>query len=118
MKTLRVLKITSIIQAIFCFFCLAVIGCLFLGASLDHSILISIACLLLFGTVNFSMYIPPVCFFINLIYFLGDRKNPEQRKLIGKKWIWIFVWLIVGTACFVISVLPIAQHGPRPAPTP
>ena len=113
MKTLKVLKITSIIQAIFCSFCLVIIGCIFLGASLDLDIPVGIGFFLLLSTGNFTQHIPLVCFIVNLVYFLKDRKDPEQRKLIGKKWIWIFVWLIVGTACFIISVLPIAQHGPR-----
>jgi len=116
-KTLKALKITSIIQAIFCFFCLAIIAGLFLGASLGLDLLVSITAFILYGTVNFSMYIPPVCFIVNLVYFLKDRKDPEQRKLIGYKWIWIFVWLIVGIACFAISVLPIRPRQPS-APIP
>ena len=117
MKTLKALKITSIIQAIHCFLCLAIIGCIFLGVSLDLDILASIAFLLLYGTAELSMCIPPACFIVNLVHFLKDRKDPEQRKLIGKKWIWIFVWLIVGIACFAISVLPIRPRQPS-APIP
>lgn len=117
MKTLKSLKITSIIQAIPCFFCLTTIAFLFLSSGRDIGILAWAAFLSLYAIVNLSLVIPPACFIIKLLCFLVERRDPEQRKLIGKKWIWIFAWLIVGIACLVISALPIRPHAPS-APTP
>ena len=95
MKTLKALKITSILQIIYCVYCFVPIICLLIGGGSPVSLLTDIS-ILLFSFVAINP-IAIICFIICLSYFLAERKNPKQRQLIGKKWIWIFIWPIVTT---------------------
>ena len=98
MKTLKTLKITSIIQAIYCIYCLVSTFLLANGSKVI---------VFLFYSLTFkSISIVPICFIINLLYFWEERKYPEQKKLIGRKWIWMFVCAITATICYIIACLP------------
>ena len=106
MKTLKALKITSVIQAIFCTYCLLSTLLIVIGTSVGPIFLANTMLFLFYATVEFSILIVPICFIINLITFIKERKYPEQRNILGKKWIWIFVWPIIATVFFLIQILP------------
>lgn len=107
MKTLKTLKITSVLQGTYCAYCLISILLVFVGTRIGAAALVNAAVSLYLLTFAAAIHIIPshiipyivpvcagICFFINLVCFVFERKSPEQRKFIGKKWIWIFVWPI------------------------
>lgn len=106
MKTLKVLKITSIIQGLYCLYCFVIFLLIFIGFNTTANTCLQIGTFIFYSTIEFTIFIAPVCFFINLFSFIKERKDPEHKKIIGKKWIWIFVWPIITTVFFLISVLP------------
>lgn len=108
MKTMQSIKVTSFIQIIYCVFCLVVILLLIIGTNSGLTALANIG-LAMFYCIMANMVflsIPIVCFFINLVSFLKERKDTEQKKVIGKKWIWIFVLLIISMAFTVVVYSP------------
>ena len=106
MKTLKSLKVTSIIQGIFCVYYLLCFAFVVIGNTIGPISLANIVLFLFFYFTYYSIIVAPICFAVNLSYFLKDRKDPEQRKFIGKKWVWIFVWPIILLAFFFIACLP------------
>ena len=106
MKTLKALKITSVIQGIFCAYSLISTLLIIIGTSTGPIILANSMLFLFYSTVEFSIFIMPICFIANLVFFIEECKSPEQRNIIGKKWIWIFVWPIIVTVFFLIHILP------------
>lgn len=106
MKTLKTLKITSIIQSIYCAYCLISTLLIIIGVSIGPIILANSMLFLFYSTVEFSIFIMPICFIVNLASFINERKCPEQKKYLGKKWIWIFIWPIIVIFCFIVLCLP------------
>ena len=63
------------------------------------------------GGIAMLLWLAPaalVCLAINLLAFLDERKDPEQRRIIGMRWLWIpvtflgtlavkwlYLWLVV-----------------------
>ena len=101
MKTLKALKITSILQIIYCIYCFVPIICLIIGGGSPVSLLTDISILLFYFVAINPIAI--ISFIICLSYFLAERKKPEQKQLIGKKWIWIFIWPIVTTVFYITA---------------
>ena len=106
MKTLKTLKITSIIQIIYCTYCLLSTLLIIIGINIGPIVLANTMLYIFYATVEFSIFIMPMCFIANLVTFLKERKSPEQINVIGKKWIWIFIWPIIATVFFLIQILP------------
>lgn len=106
MKTLKALTISSTVHIAFCLCCIASTVCFALGNHLETDILFGIVILFLGWIINpFGI----VSFIINLTIFLIERKQPEHRSLIGKKWIWIFVLPVVTTTLWLASVVLFVQ---------
>lgn len=105
MKTLKALKITSIIQIIYCIYCSVIALLLFIGSVAKINLLLLAGTFLFYYTIEVSMFIAPVCFIVNLVIFLKERKCPEERKAIGKKWIWIFIWPIIVSIFFALQAM-------------
>lgn len=104
MKTMKSLKITSILQGIYC-----AGGVVALIAMMLYDILLGTGAemqFFLFGAMlAFLSIINPVaiiCFLVNLVIFLLERRDPEQRSRIGKYWVVIPIWLV---GCSVIWLL-------------
>ena len=106
MKTLRNLKITGIIQTIYCAYSLISTLLMIIASNTGNLALLNKMAFLFYYTVEFSMFILPVCFVVNLESFIKERKHPEQRNIIGKKWIWIFIWPVITSICFFIHGFP------------
>ena len=101
MKTLKALKITSILNGIFCFCCILSIGGLAIGNYYDSQICWSIG-----NILTITWIINPiglVSFGICLSLFLKERKNQEAKQIMGKKWIWIFIWPIITTVVYLMT---------------
>ena len=107
MKTINALKITSILNGIFCFCCIASTVCF---AITHYQFIVGDEWRTSFRIANTLIYgwvvnpIAPISFVVCILFFLIERKQPENKQLIGKKWIWIFVWPII-TALFYFAAL-------------
>lgn len=114
MKTKKTLRVTGRIQLAYCLILLLDMGLMAYYAntqipapegSLWHEILD------VFGGFSTLLWFVPaalICLAVNLLAFLGDRKDPEQRSVIGLRWLWIpvsflgtlavkwlYLWLLV-----------------------
>lgn len=108
MKTLRALKITSVLQVIFCLFCVA--STVFFGISnyairhdSDWRTPFDIANTLIYGWI--ANPVAPISFVICLVLFLAERKHPENRNLIGRKCVWIFIWPVITTFFYIVALM-------------
>ena len=101
MKTLKALKITSILNGIFCFFCIASTVCFAINRYFDMREFFSIGTILIYGWIINPVGI--VSFIVCLALFLGERKSPEAMQIMGSKWIWLFAWPIITTVLYVIA---------------
>ncbi len=106
MKTLKALKITSIIQGIYCLYCLVITLLLIISFVANVNICLRIGTFLFYSTVEISILIAPLCFIANLTVFLKERICSDEKKIIGKKWIWIFIWPIITSIFFLMQSLP------------
>lgn len=109
MGTRNSLKITSVIQIAFCIYYLISFLFVLIGTTLGPITLANIALFAFYLFTAYSIMHVPVCFLINLLCFLQERKNPEARKTIGKKWIWIFVWPVITTAFWILAASPFVR---------
>ena len=100
-KTLKALKITSILNGIFCFFCIASTVCFAINRYFDISQFFSIGNIFTFGWIINPVGI--VSFVVCLSLFLSERKNQEAKEVIGRKWVWIFIWLMVTTILYLTA---------------
>lgn len=108
MKTLKALKITSVLQAIFCLFCVASTVCFAISTyAINHDsdwrTPFSIANSLIYGWV--ANPVAPISFITCLVLFLVERKQSENRQLIGRKWIWIFIWPAITTLFYIGALM-------------
>ena len=101
MKTLKALKITSIFNGIFCFFCIASTVCFAINRYFDIRAFFSVGMFLTYGWIINPIGI--VSFIICLILFLTERKSPEAKQVIGMKCIWFFIWPIVTTVFYITA---------------
>lgn len=106
MKTLTSLKITSAVQALYCIYCLLSTLLIIVGVRIGPVILANVMLIIFYSTVEFSIFIMPACFVVNLVFFIIERQYPQQRAILGKKWIWIFVWPVIVTVFFLILIVP------------
>ena len=103
MKTLKALTISSTVHIAFCLCCIASTVCFALDNLLETDILFGIGMILFLCWIINPVGI--VSFIINLTMFLIERKQPEHRSLISKKWVWIFIWPVVTTVLWLTSAV-------------
>ena len=94
MKTLKFLKISAALQTVFYLFCAVSNLCLYLWY-----IKLGMA----FTSFWILNPIGPVCLIIGIILFLIERKKPQARALIGRKWLWIPGLFFMTLFVYVIS---------------
>lgn len=103
MKTIKALKITSILNGIFCLFCIASTVCFAIYYYWDSSAFFDAANVLVYGWVGNP--VAPISFIICLIIFLVECRQPENRQLIGRKWIWILTWPVITTLFYFAALM-------------
>lgn len=101
MKTLKALKVTSILNGIFCFFCVASTVCFAINRFFDIRAFFSIGNILIYSWIINPIGI--VSFIICLSLFLTERKKQEAKKAMEKKWILMFAWPIITTLLYLIA---------------
>ena len=114
MKAKKTLRITGLIQLAYCLILLLDMGLLAFYANTQIPVpegTVWHAVLDHFGGIAMLLWLAPaalVCLAINLLAFLDERKDPEQRRHIGMRWLWIpvtflgtlavkwlYLWLVV-----------------------
>ena len=101
MKTLKALKIASILNSIFCLSCIISIICLAINHYYKTNLLSLIGAIFVYGwMVN---PIPLILCIRCFKLYLTERKNEKSKQTIGRKWIWIFIWPVITTAFFVLG---------------
>ena len=119
MKTRKTLRITGRIQLVCCLILLLDLGISVFYARTQTPISpdsLWFKTLDILGGLSFLVWIAPAaigCLAFNLLAVLEERKDPEQRQLIGLRWLWIpagflgalavkwlYLWLIVATILF------------------
>lgn len=101
MKTLKALKTASLLNGIYCLCCVVSIVFVALHHYLDIDIFFTLGFLLSYGWIVNPVGI--ITFYICLSHYREERKSPEQRQLIQRKWIWIFLWPMITTVFFVFG---------------
>ena len=106
MKTLKALKITSILNGIFCLCCIISLTCLAINrycalGAIENIISVIGGIPLLCWIIN---PVGIISFIVCLILFLVERKKQEAKQVLGKKWIWIFIWPAITTVLYFISI--------------
>ena len=101
MKTLKALKITSLLQAIYCVYCFVPIVFLAIGDSSGIFVYSKIG-MHLFALAVF-VPIVPVSFIVCLCILISEIRSAEQRRIIGSKWLWIIAWPLITTTALIVS---------------
>ena len=102
MKTLKTLKITSILNGIFCFFCVAFVICLFINQHDSNNIVKIIG-----GISGIGWLINPtplISFILCVGAFSDEHHCPDMRQIIGKKYLWIYIWPVITTLCYFATL--------------
>lgn len=110
MKTLRALRRLNLWGCIFCFFCVLSMGCLAIFSVSGSGAMFGIGSLAVYGwMVNpFPILSCVRC----LKAYLKDRKDPEEKRLIGRKWIRILLWPAITTVFWLLcGILFVAFTG-------
>ena len=87
MKTVKALKITSVLNSIFCLFCIASTICFAVNRYFDLRVFFDIANILVYGWVINPVAI--ISFVVCLVLFICEHKESEAKQVMGKKWVWI-----------------------------
>ena len=103
MKTLKAIKITTILNSIFCFFCIASSVCFAISYFFDLRVFFDIANILVYGWIINPVGI--ISFVICLVFFLIEHKDSEAKQAIGKKWVWIFIWPVITIVFYLTAAV-------------
>ena len=85
----------------FVFFCIASTVCFAINRYFDIRTFFSVGMILTCGWIINPIGI--ISFIVCLSMFLSERNNQEAKQVIGKKWIWIFVWPIITTVLYLYA---------------
>ena len=107
MKTIKALKITSIINSIFCFFCLASTVCSAIVYYLDIRNFLKINEYCLYGW-SFTAPVGIIAWIVCLMIWLVERRSFEARQTIKNKWVWIILWPVIATSILFFSIIVFA----------
>ena len=101
MKTLKALKITSVLQAFYCVYCFVPIIFLAIGDSSGMFVYSKIGMHLF----ELAVFVPivPVSFIVCLCILISEIRSPEQSRIIGSKWLWIIAWPLITTTALIVS---------------
>ena len=110
MKTLQALKITSVLNSIFCLFCIASTVCFAINHYYNLRGFLDAGLILTYGWVINPIGI--LAFNVCFKFYSTERKNKEAKNAMGKKWIWVFIWPVVTTVFYLTAgVLMVAFTG-------
>lgn len=110
MKTIKWLKITIILQVVFAFFCILSPLCFAINRYFDMDMFFSLGNILVYGwIINPTALITTV---IGLIFFFYEKGVADNRKIIGKKWIWFVMFFTIDILLYLTAgILTVAFTG-------
>lgn len=108
MKTLKALKIASILNGVFCFCCIAMTVCFTIDHYYDISAFYDLGYAFIYGWILYPVTI--VSLIVCSVIFRKEKKSSDIDRVIRKKHIWIFVWPIITTALFLFSIMEFAWY--------
>lgn len=102
MKTKKALILTSVFQVLYCNGCIGTV----LGFALARYYHLSLFFTLAEVGLATLVFNPTglICFIVCLCIWLKERKDPKAREDIGRRWIWIFLWLAITTVFYAASI--------------
>ena len=110
MKTIKWLKTSIVLQSIFAFFCIASSLCFAINRYFDLRILFTLGNILIYGWIINPIGLISVV--VGLVLFFSEKSNNEHCKIIGKKWIWFIVFLVIDILLYLTAgVLTVAFTG-------
>ena len=110
MKTIKWFKTSIVLQSIFAFFCIASSLCFAINRYFDLRILFTLGNILIYGWIINPIGLISVV--VGFVLFFSEKSNNEHRKIIGKKWIWFIVLLVIDILLYVTAgVLTVAFTG-------
>ena len=101
MKTIKWLKTTIVLQSIFAFFCIASSLCFAINRYFDLRVFFSLGNILVYGWLINPIGLISVV--VGFIFFFSEKSNDENRKIIGKKWIWFIVFFIIDILLYLTA---------------
>lgn len=101
MKTIKWLKTTIVLQSIFAFFCIASSLCFAINRYFDLRVFFSLGNILVYGWLINPIGLISVV--VGFILFFSEKSNDENRKIIGKKWIWFIVFFIIDILLYLTA---------------
>ena len=110
MRTIKWLKTSIVLQSIFAFFCIAASLCFAINRYFDSSIFFTLGNILIYGWIINPIGLISVI--VGLAHFFSEKNNNENRKIIGKKWIWFIAFFVIDILLYLTSaVLTVAFTG-------
>ncbi len=110
MKTIKWLKTSIVLQSIFTFFCIASSLCFAINRYFDLSIFFTLGNILIYGWIINPIGLISVI--VGLIFFFSEKGVEENRKAIGKKWIWFILFFVIDILLYLTAgVLTVAFTG-------
>ena len=103
MKTIKWLKISIILQSIFAFFCIASSLCFVINSFVDTKLFFSLGNILMYGWI-FNP-IGWVSVIVGFILFFTEKGVTDNRKIIGKKWIWFILFFVIDIILYLTAVI-------------
>ena len=101
MKTVKLLKISIVLQSIFAFFCVASSLCFGIHRYFDIDLFFSLGTILLYGWIINP--IGPLSLILGLIFFFSEKGEDENRKIIEKKWIWFILFFVIDILLYLTA---------------
>lgn len=103
MKTIKWLKVSVILQAIFVFFCISSLLCFVVNRYMDIDIFFSLGNILLYGWIINPIGL--IILIVGLILYFSEKRVPDKRTKIGRKWIWFVLFFIIDLLLYLISAV-------------
>ena len=110
MKTIKWLKISIVLQSIFAFFCVSSSLCFAINRYLDLRSFFTLGNILIFGWIINPIGLISVV--VGFILFFSEKDIEQNRRIIGKKWIWFILFLVIDILLYLTAgVLTVAFTG-------
>ena len=103
MKTMKWLKISAVLHALFAFFCLSSTLCFVIFRETDEWTWFAIGGILMYGWIVNPT--GPITLIVGLKRFLSERRIPEYRKLIGKRWLWFGAGFVFDLLLYLAAIM-------------
>ena len=103
MKTIKWLKISIVLQSIFAFFCVASSVCFAIHRYLNLNFFFELGNILNLGWLMNPLGL--ISIVVGLILFLSEKDDEENRKIIGKKWIWFIAFFGIDILLYLTTVV-------------